>query len=165
MKKIFLLLIFVSMNILAKPLQIGADAPPFVLKDQEGFTHHLGSHRGSFVLLFFFSRDYTYSSQRKLREIEKMIKDSLNEKLIVYGISADSIKEQRKFYDNMHISFDLLSDEQGSVIKAYNAKGFLGTKQIAVLIGPDGRIFRIFDDTQKFLCSNNLINSIIKGSL
>jgi peroxiredoxin Q/BCP len=165
MKKIFLLLVLVKISVYAPPLQIGGDAPLFVLKDQEGFTHNLVSHRGSFVLLFFFSRDYTFASQRKVQKIEKMIKDSLNEKLIVYGISTDTVKEQRAFYDKMHISFDLLSDINGSVIGSYNAKSFLGTKPFIILIGPDGRIFRTFDNMQKFLDSKGLITSIIKGSL
>ncbi|MCH9617716.1 MAG: hypothetical protein SP4CHLAM5_10850 [Chlamydiia bacterium] len=165
MKKIFLLVLLFAASVYAKPLQIGGDAPLFVLKDQEGFTHNLSSHRGSFVLLFFFSRDYTFTSQRKVQKIEKMIKDSLQENLIVYGISTDTVKEQRAFYDKMHISFDLLSDVKGEVIKSYNAQSILGTKPIFILIGPDGRIFRTFDNMQKFLDSKSIITSIIKGSL
>ena len=65
----------------------------------------------------------------------------------------------------MHISFDLLSDENSKVINAYNANGFIGTKPIAVLIGPDGRVFRTYDNVQKFLAAKTLIKSIINNSL
>ena len=146
-------------------LQIGADAPPFVLQDQEGFTHNLSAHRGSYVLLYFYSRDYTFSAQRSMEKIERVLKDSLGDKLVVFGISKYGVKEQRKFYDKLHISFDLLCDTKQEIIKAYGARGFFGVQQKVVLIGPDGRLFRIYDTMQKFLDSKDLINSIIKGGI
>ena len=165
MKKIFYISVFCFISLLARPLQIGEDAPLFVLKDQEGFTHNLVSHRGNFVLLFFYTRDYTFRSQLKVKQVEKMLSKSLNEKLIVYGISKDTVEEQRKFYDKMHISFDLLADIDGSVEKAYQAKSFFCVKPLVILIGPDGRLFRIYDNMQKALDSSDLITSIIKGSI
>ena len=59
-------------HISAAPLQIGNDAPDFILKDQEGFTHNLTSHRGSFVLLFFYPKDFTISAQKKMRLLENL---------------------------------------------------------------------------------------------
>lgn len=160
-----LLFLFLFTYIYTSPLQIGADAPAFVLKDQEGFIHNLSAHRGAFVLLYFYSRDYTFSAQRSIEKIEKLLKESLGDRLVVFGISKYSVKEQRKFYDKLHISFDLLCDTKQETISAYGAKGFFGVKQKVVLIGPDGRLFRVYDDVQKFLDSKDLIVSIIKGGI
>lgn len=166
MKKGLCILFFLLLTSLqAKPLQIGADAPIFSLTDQEGYVHNLTSHRGSFVLLYFFSRDYTFSTQRNIRKIEALLKDSLGDKLVVYGISKDTVKEQRKFYDKMQISFDLLADLNGAVISSYGAKSFFGIKPRVVLIGPDGRLFKIYDNAPKFLESKDLIKAIIKGGI
>lgn len=164
MWKISLLLVAFS-TVFSLPLQIGQDAPHFELRDQEGFRHDLITHRGRYVLLFFYPRDYTIQAQKKLRAMEKLLTHSLGDKLIVYGISRDGEKRHRKFYDKMHISFDLLSDEDGKVIKAYNAKGLIETKPVVVLIGPDGRIFRTYENMQKFLASKDLVLSIINGSI
>ncbi|MCH9811989.1 redoxin domain-containing protein [bacterium] len=162
-KGLFFLLFWTS--IYTAPLQIGADAPSFVLKDQEGFVHNLSAHRGSYVLLYFYSRDYTFSAQRSIEKIERLLKNSLGDKLVVFGISKYCVEEQRKFYDKLHISFDLLCDNKQEIISAYGAKGFLGVKQKIVLIGPDGRLFRVYDDVQKFLDAKDLIKSIINGGI
>lgn len=160
-KKGFTSFIFLTVSLFGVHLQIGDDAPNFVLKDQEGFTHNLSSHRGSFVLLFFYPKDFTPPSQKKMKTMESLISDSLNDKFVVYGVSKDSVARHRQFYDKMHISFDLLSDEDGKVINAYKANGLLETKPMVVLIGPDGRLFKIYDNMQKFLCSSDIITSII----
>lgn len=163
-KKIILVtIVFIKLS--AVSMQIGNDAPEFILKDQEGFMHNLISHRGNFVLLFFYSKDFTLAAQKKMRQLEKLLDKSLNDKFVIYGISKDSIQKHHDFYKKMHISFDLLSDEEEKVITAYNAKGFIETKPLVVLIGPDGRLFRIYENMQKFLSSKDLINNIISDSL
>ena len=163
-RKILLFLLF-SLKLSAFHLQIGDDAPDFILKDQEGFIHNLISHRGSFVLLFFYPKDFTLPAQKKMRVLETIIANSMNDKFVVYGISNDTVNSHYKFYKKMHISFDLLSDEGENIIKAYNAKGYLETKPLVALIGPDGRLFRVYDNMQKFLSSSDLIDQIISGSL
>ncbi|MCH9621686.1 MAG: Thiol-disulfide oxidoreductase ResA [Chlamydiia bacterium] len=161
MKKFLILIFMVFVSLQAVPLQIGDDAPEFILKDQEGYAHNLSAHRGSFVLLFFYPRDFTPPAQKKLKTMQSLISDSLNSNFVVYGISTDTIDKHRQFYDKMHISFDLLSDVEGGVISAYKANGFIETKPLVVLIGPDGRLFKVYENMQKFLYSSNLIKSII----
>jgi peroxiredoxin Q/BCP len=143
--------------------QIGDDAPSFCLKDQEGFTHNLFSHRGSFVLLFFYPRDFTISAQRKIQTMERLIEKSLSDRFVVYGISDDTIENHRKFYDKMHITFDLLSDAGGVVAKAYNAQGFIETKPLVIIIGPDGRFFKIYDSLHKFLQEKKIVSFVINN--
>lgn len=163
MRYFIILLFFIQM--FANHPQVGDDAPAFSLKDQEGFTHTLAAHKGSFVLLFFYPRNFTVSSQKKLRQMQKLIETSMNDKFVVYGISRNSVENHRKFYDKLQISFDLLSDEQGDIISAYGASGLLETKPLVFLIGPDGRYFKVYENMQKFLYSNDLISSIIKNGI
>jgi thioredoxin-dependent peroxiredoxin len=165
MKKFFLLALLLSLNLSASALQIGNDAPEFILQDQEGYSHSLLSHRGSYVLLFFYPKDFTPPAQKKMKAVENLISDSITDKLVVYGISSDSVAKHRQFYDKMHISFDLLSDMDKKAISAYDADGFLGTKPVVILIGPDGRLFKLYDNMQKFLCSSSIIKSIINNSI
>jgi peroxiredoxin Q/BCP len=158
------LIIYCFSSLLALNIQIGDDAPNFMLKDQEGFSHNLISHKGSFVLLFFYPRDFTVSAQRKIRAMEKLIAKSLSDRFVVYGISSDTVENHRKFYDKMHITYDLLSDVQCSVIKAYNASGLIETKPLVVIVGPDGRVFKIYENMQKFLGERDIISFIINDS-
>ena len=165
MNKCFFSVLILSLNLFGAALQVGNDAPEFILKDQEGYSHSLLTHRGSYVLLFFYPKDFTPPAQKKMQVVENLITDSLNDKLVVYGISPDSVEKHRQFYDKMHISFDLLSDVDRKAISAYDADGYLGTKPVVILIGPDGRLFKVYDNMQKFLCSSGIIKSIINNSI
>jgi peroxiredoxin Q/BCP len=70
----------------------------------------------------------------------------------VLGISADPVKAQDAFKKKHKLSVGLLSDEQHEMLKAYGAWGkksmygrtFMGIIRTTVLIGPDGRIARIW---------------------
>ena len=110
-------------NLLYSSLAIGDDAPVFTLKDQEGFVHNLTSNYGKCVLLFFYPKDFSFSSKNIISKMSEVERLSNNDKLIIYGVSSDSIDNHRKFYDQMKISFDLLSDIKGEVIDAYGVQG------------------------------------------
>ena len=72
---------------------------------------------------------------------------------VILGCSADSVETQAKFKDKYKLNFPLLSDPEFKAIEAYGArrmksflgKSFLGIVRITFLIGPDGRIAKIWD--------------------
>ena len=69
------------------------------------------------------------------------------------GCSADPPARQAKFRKLLRLNFRLLSDTEKSVLKAYGVwqeKSFLGKKFMGVarstaIIGPDGRIKKVFE--------------------
>jgi peroxiredoxin Q/BCP len=76
--------------------------------------------------------------------------DKLN--AIVLGCSADSVESQAKFKSKQKLNFPLLSDPDFTVIEPYGArrmksflgKSYLGIVRSTVLIGPDGKVERIW---------------------
>jgi thioredoxin-dependent peroxiredoxin len=72
---------------------------------------------------------------------------------VVLGFSADSVETQAKFAAKHKINFPLLSDPEFKAIEAYGArrmksflgKSFLGIVRSTYLIGPDGKIRKIWD--------------------
>ena len=68
------------------------------------------------------------------------------------GISADPVKAQDAFKKKHKLSVALLSDETHEMLEAYGAWGkksmygrtFMGIVRMTVLIGPDGKIARIW---------------------
>ena len=162
MKKLPLLfLIFANTSLF--PIQIGDDAPIFNVQDQEGFFHNLSSQRGKFVALFFFSKHFTFQLKQKISSLDEIVRDETSEKLVVYGVCKDTIGNQLKFYDQMKISYDLLADTTGDLINTYNASSILGVKPLVVLIGPDGRVFRRYNNISMFLSDKSIINYIINN--
>jgi peroxiredoxin Q/BCP len=70
----------------------------------------------------------------------------------VLGVSADSVKSHDKFVKKFELPFLLLADENREIINAYGVwgpKSFMGMKfdgihRATFLIGPDGRIEKIW---------------------
>jgi peroxiredoxin Q/BCP len=72
---------------------------------------------------------------------------------VILGCSADSVETQAKFAAKHKINFPLVSDPEFLVIEAYGArrmksflgKSFLGIVRSSFLIGPDGKIRKIWE--------------------
>jgi thioredoxin-dependent peroxiredoxin len=72
---------------------------------------------------------------------------------VILGASGDSVKAQASFKEKNQLNFPLLSDPDFTMIEAYGArrmKNFLGKSLLGIvrssfLIGPDGKIEKIWD--------------------
>ena len=72
---------------------------------------------------------------------------------VILGCSGDSLETQAKFAAKYNLNFPVLSDPEFQAIEAYGArrmkqflgKSFLGIVRSTFLIGPDGRIAKIWD--------------------
>lgn len=72
--------------------------------------------------------------------------------MAVLGISKDSPEAQRKFKEKHQLPFPLLSDEDTKVLQAYGAWGeknmygkkTMGTVRTTVLVGPEGKVEKVF---------------------
>lgn len=62
------------------------------------------------------------------------------------GVSADSAAVQQRFIDKFGLTFPLVADPGKAIIDAYGAREVLGVtaKRKTFLVGPDGRIARIW---------------------
>lgn len=65
---------------------------------------------------------------------------------LVVGVSADKPATQSKFIDKFGLTFPMIADPEKSIIDAYGAREVLGVtaKRSTFLIGPDGRIARVW---------------------
>jgi len=129
-----------------KALELGDDAPNFRLFDQDWFSHSLAEHRGKFVLLFFYQKDFTSYGIRKVKAFERLYQDLKEKNVVIYGITHDFKNTHHHFHEKFHLTYDLLSDPDREVIRLYEANGWFGTKCLSILVGPDGRIFRKYEN-------------------
>jgi len=71
---------------------------------------------------------------------------------VVLGISADTPASQKKFKDKHELPFTLLADSERKVSRLYGVlkeKNMYGQKKLGIerttfLIGPDGKIAKVF---------------------
>lgn len=132
-------------------LKVGQSAPQFNLSDQAGQIHSLDKYLGKWVLLYFYPKDMTPGCTTEACSFRDNY-HTLNKKLVVLGVSADSVVSHEKFSKKYDLPFSLLSDETKNVLKAYQSWGpkkfmgkeFLGTLRISYLINPQGKIAKIY---------------------
>jgi peroxiredoxin Q/BCP len=74
----------------------------------------------------------------------------------VLGISADTPEKQKKFKEKHDLPYSLLSDVDKKVCTAYGVmkeksmygKKFLGIARTTFVIGPDGKIAKVFENVK-----------------
>jgi peroxiredoxin Q/BCP len=70
----------------------------------------------------------------------------------VLGVSVDPVKSHDKFVKKFELPYTLVADEDKKIVQAYGVWGpkvfmgvkYIGTSRVTFLIGPDGRIRKIW---------------------
>ena len=133
-------------------LKEGSKAPPFDLPRDGSGSVSLADFKGRKLVLFFYPRADTPGCTRESIAFSKLRAGFAKAGTEVLGISADPVKAQDAFKKKHKLTVGLLSDEQHEMLEAYGAWGkksmygktFMGIIRTTFLIGPDGRIARIW---------------------
>jgi len=133
-------------------LKEGSKAPPFELPRDGGGSTSLADFKGKKLVLYFYPKADTPGCTRESIAFSKLRAAFSRAGTEVIGISADPVKAQDAFKKKHKLSVALLSDETHEMLEAYGAWGkksmygrtFMGIVRMTVLIGPDGKIARIW---------------------
>ena len=104
------------------PIQVGAEAPDFLLKDQNNQEVRLSAFRGRrTVLLVFYPLAFTGRCQGELSEIRDNLDEYVNDAVQVLTISVDSVYSHKIWADREGYQFPMLADfwPHGAVAQAY----------------------------------------------
>ncbi len=132
-------------------LQEGDLAPDFTASVSGG-TLSLSSLRGRNVVLYFYPRDDTPGCTKEACAFRDEFAAFQKRGAVVLGVSPDGLKAHEKFVEKYSLPFPLLADEEKKIVTAYGAWGqksflgrkYMGTHRVTFLIGPDGRIRKIW---------------------
>lgn len=134
-------------------LKAGNMAPDFTLKNQDNLDITLSNYLGSKVVLYFYPKDNTPGCTTQACAFRDA-NDDLNDLGVkVLGISRDSVKSHQKFYEDKRLNFDILSDVDLNVIKAYGVlqektmfgKLVMGVSRSTFIIDENGLIEKVFE--------------------
>ena len=153
------------MNMPKTALKVGDIAPKFSLPDQDGQIHKLSEAKGHWVLLYFYPKDLTPGCTAEACGIRDDYSEFRRLKAEVFGVSTDKVASHRKFADKHALPFTLLADEDKEVVAAYGVWGkkkfmgreYMGTNRRSFLIGPDGRIRKIYDSVKPALHAREVL--------
>jgi mycoredoxin-dependent peroxiredoxin len=104
------------------PIEVGAEAPDFVLKDQNNQEVRLSDFRGQrTVLLVFYPLAFTGTCQGELCAVRDNLNDFVNDQVQVLTVSVDSSPAHKVWAEREGYQFPLLADfwPHGAVARAY----------------------------------------------
>jgi peroxiredoxin Q/BCP len=133
-------------------INVNDKAPDFTLQDENGNEISLKSLRGKVVVLYFYPRADTPGCTIEACEFRDTYKQMQKTGAVLLGISPDTPKAQKKFQDKFQLPFTLLADADKKVAIAFDVlkeknmygKKVMGVVRTTFIIGPDGKIQRIF---------------------
>ncbi len=130
----------------------GSVAPQFTAPSTSGENVSLADLKGKKVVLYFYPKDDTPGCTKEACAFRDKTKELTDKGAIVLGVSRDKITAHNKFKAKYHLSFDLLSDEDGHISDAYHAWGeksmygrkYMGMFRVTYVIDEQGKIMKVF---------------------
>ena len=124
---------------------VGDDAPGFSLPgsrrgEVEPRVWQLDDLRGQWVVLYFYPRDFTSGCTIEAHGFQEMNQQFEQHGASIVGISADGVEDHASFCSSEELDFLLLSDEEGTVSKAYGSWMAPYSLRHTFLIDPNGQI-------------------------
>ena len=141
---------------MAKELELklkeGDVAPAFSVATNGGGKAALSDYMGKHVVLYFYPKDDTPGCTKEACAFRDQFAAFKKKGAVVLGVSTDPVKAHDKFVEKFELPFTLLADEDKKIVEAYGVWGqksfmgrkYMGTHRVTFLIGPDGRIKKIW---------------------
>jgi len=133
-------------------LKEGDKAPEFSTATNGGGNVSLVDFKGKNVILYFYPKDDTPGCTKEACAFRDDFAAFKKKGAVVLGVSTDSVKAHDKFVEKFKLPFTLLADVDKKIVDAYGVWGektfmgrkYMGTFRVTFLIGPDGRIKKIW---------------------
>ena len=133
-------------------MQVGDQAPEIQVSTETGEDFQLSAMKGKRVVLYFYPKADTPGCTVEACEFRDDIKKFTKKGAVVIGVSPDKSAAQAKFKAKYDLPFTLLADQDRTAAEAYGVykeknmygKKVMGIERTTFVIGPDGKIEKIF---------------------
>jgi peroxiredoxin Q/BCP len=131
---------------------INRAAPDFTLESDSSELVTLSKLKGRTVVLYFYPKDDTTGCTMEACEFRDLFPRFRRSKAVILGISPDSPRKHANFRKKYGLPFTLLSDKDHKVAERYGlwveklfwGRKYMGVERTTYIIGPSGKIERIF---------------------
>ena len=137
-------------------LKEGDIAPEFEAATNGGGKVSLAEFQGKNVVLYFYPKDDTPGCKKEACGFRDRFAEFKKKGAVVLGISIDPVKSHNKFVEKYKLPFTLVADEDKKIVQAYGVwrektfmgRKYQGTHRVTFLIGPDGKIKKIWPNVK-----------------
>jgi peroxiredoxin Q/BCP len=134
-------------------LSEGDQAPDIHVRTDSGEEFRLSELKGQRVVLYFYPKANTPGCTTEACEFRDDIHKFAKKGVAVVGISPDKPAAQANFKQKYDLPFPLLADEDKDAAQAYGVwkeknmygKKVMGIERTTFVIGPDGKIEKIYN--------------------
>jgi len=127
----------------------------------------LSNYKGKKIVLYFYPKDLTSGCSTEAENLRDNFKKFEKEKIVVIGVSIDTIKKHISFAEKKNLPFILVSDEDKKIVldwgvwqlKKLMGREYIGTVRVTFLINEDFKIFDIIDKVKVKDHSNQIFES------
>lgn len=138
------------------PLPSGIPAPDFALIDDTNTLRRLSDLRGQNVILYFYPKDDTPGCTTEACNFRDDYSAYEKAKVVILGVSPDSVEAHVKFKKKFQLPFALLADDEHKVCDLYQVWGpkkfmgreYQGVLRTTFLINKNGKIVRVFENVR-----------------
>lgn len=133
-------------------LDIGDKVPNFDLPSSGGTRITHKDLKGKFTVLYFYPKDMTPGCTTEAQDFRDQIMKFEKSGAQVIGVSKDSVKRHDNFVAKHALTFQLISDEEGSLCedcgvwleKSMYGKKFMGIQRATFLIDDKGIVRHVW---------------------
>ena len=130
--------------------KVGQVAPEFRLQDQNGHWQTPEDHKGHWLVMYFYPKDFTPGCTSEVCTFRDDIAKLRQAGADVVGVSLDDVKSHEAFAEKYHVPFPLLSDADSKVAARYGVLTAHGeikyAKRTTFLIDPEGKVAKVYED-------------------
>ena len=134
-------------------LKVGDQLPEFVSVNQDGETVNSQDFLGKRLVIFFYPKANTPGCIAEACDLNDNLAILKKEGYQLLGISADPVKNQKKFHEKFGFQYPLLADENRDVIekfgvwqlKKFMGREFMGIVRTTFIFDENGICTRVID--------------------
>lgn len=117
-------------------INVGDAIPQFQAKDQNGKIWSNKDFAGKIWVLYFYPKDDTPGCIQEACSFRDSLPDLSRSGVEILGVSPDNAESHKKFIQKHGLNFNLITDEENSLCKAFDVlqeKNTFGNKSIGVI--------------------------------
>jgi peroxiredoxin Q/BCP len=149
-------------------LKEGDQAPDIRVRTDSGEEFQLSGMKGKRVVLYFYPKADTPGCTTESCEFRDGMQDFARKDAAIVGISPDKPAAQAKFKTKYDLPFTLLADEDKTAAQAYGVwkeknmygKKVMGIERTTFIIGPDGKIEKIYSKVKAQGHAADVLNNL-----
>ena len=117
-------------------LKIGEKLPEFQVENQDGNLVRSSDFKGKKLVIFFYPKANTPGCTAEACDLNDHFSKLKKEGFQLLGVSADPVKNQKKFHEKFGFQYPLLADENREVIEKFGVwqlKKFMGKEFMGIV--------------------------------